>query len=325
MPPAHRSRVSAFATVSAVAILTVACNSRSSLKANADASTGQTGGSPGAGGAGSGGIRGSGGTSDGGGIVGSGGMPASDAGGLTSLDAVVGGVCGEDGGRGLPGAARRCTRDEECTIATAHNCCSPDEALGVAVSQVDAYLGCLMRIGLCGGLCGTTTKDYRYVTDTGRLTPTGSAGAMPIGSVGVRCLNRLCTTDIADAFDGGRDLSTMDATPDAPALDVAADAVQPCGDAACGAGQACVLIVGGAVPPCEAPTDAGGCPAGLVLVSSCSGYGAAVEQRPGCSMAPPRPTCYTLPDACSNICSCMCGGGGAGCYRTGDYFTCAMP
>jgi hypothetical protein len=256
-------------------------------------------------------------------------MAGSGAGGTTSVDAIAARVCGQDGGRGLPDAARRCDRDEECTVQIARNCCGADEAFGVAVSLVDDYLGCFVRIGLCGMVCGGGPKDYRYVTDTGRFTPAGSAGEMPIGSVAVRCLDQVCTTDVVDAVDGGLDgaanIPAVDATADAPEPDVTIDAGQPCGDAACGAGQACVLITGGPVPPCEPPNDAGICPSGLVQVSSCTGYGAAVDRRPGCSMQQPRPTCYTLPDACSDVCSCVCGGGGLGCHWTGAYFTCTMP
>jgi hypothetical protein len=280
----------------------------------------QTGGAPGVGGiSGGGGIRDSGGTSGNGasagssGAVGTGGSPSDGGSSVRS--------CSQDGGRGLPSAARGCAQDSDCQIEIAPNCCSPEDAYGVAVSQAGAYQNCFLRIGLCGMVCAGNTKYYGYATDTGRITPEGSSGAMPIHAVAVHCVNQLCTTDVVDTVDGGQDAAVLDA----PAADSVPDSGQTCGDAACGPGQACALIGGGPVPPCEAATDAGSCSDGLVLVASCSGYGAAIERRPGCSTPPPSPKCYAKPDACTDFCSCLCGYGGAGCFRTGAYFTCALP
>jgi len=323
---AMKTKHRGFAVTSAFAAVLLIGGCSSSLKAGGTLSTdgaagsAQTGGNPGVGGtSGEGSIQDSGGTSGSGDSAGSSGTVAIDGTPPAGGYAVWG--CSQDGGRGLPSAARGCSRDDDCQIGIATNCCSPEDAFGVAVSQADSYLNCYLRIGLCGMVCAGRTKYYGYETDTGRITPEGSAGAMPINSVAVRCVNQLCTTDVVDAVDSGQDAQVLDV----PAAYAALDLSQPCGDAACGAGQACALIGGGPVPPCESATDAGSCSDGLVLVPSCSGYGATGEHRPGCTPPPPSPKCYTMPEACTDFCSCLCGYGGAGCFRTGTYFTCALP
>jgi hypothetical protein len=120
---------------------------------------------------------------------------------------------------------------------------------------------------------------------------------------------------------------TVDEGPDAPLADAPLDAATPgCGDAAtCGTGQACVLISGGPRPLCAAPSDAGTCTAGLVLVASCSDPSTGSERRPGCSTPPPSPHCAQLADGCGDPCACLCPGGGAGCFPAFGYTVCSLP
>ena len=133
--------------------------------------------------------------------------------------------------------------------------------------------------------------------------------------------------EVARIDDGGVVLvGVQDAGQDAPlVLDAAVDlAIQTCGDAAaCGSGQACVLVGGGAVPWCQPPEDGGVCGLGLVPVDSCGGVSGPPPYRPGCTNPPPTPKCLGLTDGCSDPCSCVCPG--AGCYKGPGYTICSMP
>lgn len=333
MGTSHRNR--ALAVAAATALAAFACGSKSGLKSGAGTSPtdaplrpSETGGSPGLGGTlgggaivGSGGVSGNGGVSAVGGSFGFGGVPAvggsAGATAISPADAWVGVSCIEDGGRGLPSAARRCTQDGDCTIGVARNCCGPDDAFGEAQSQVDTYASCLMRIGLCGAM-GCSKTIFPFVTDTGRVSPAGAVRALP-DSVVVHCVNQLCTTDVMDTVDGGQDAPAVDA----PAADAALDARQPCGDASCGPGQACFLIAGGAVPLCLPAGDAGTCGTDMVRVASCSVGSGPTRWEPGCTTPPPSPQCYDIPDACADPCSCVCPSRSPwGCGTGPGYLTC---
>ncbi len=156
----------------------------------------------------------------------------------------------------------------------------------------------------------------------------GTGGGTPDGGGQVACPDgngsglpdQLCTSDAADIQDAGRDVP--------PAVDPAVDlAAQTCGDAAaCGSGQACVLMGGGPVPRCLAQDDGGACGFGLVPVDSCSSYGGAAF-RPGCTDPLPTPQCRGLADGCGDPCSCVCPAGtvGGGCYQGSGYTICSAP
>ena len=226
--PCNRSF--AWLATGVVALLT-ACDSSSSPGDGGDkpgtGGTTQTGGSSGSGGnpgtggsvasggsPGTGGSMGSGGSLGTGGKVGSGGSPGT--GGVAS-DGGLGVSCSNDGGLGLPAAGRQCAQDSDCTIATAARCCGADLALGEAKAQASIYASCLaLPAGACQGL--GCAKFLGYTTDTGRTTPVGNSSSQPIDFVSVSCLNQLCTTDVVDTGDGGRDAAlVVDA--DAAAVD----------------------------------------------------------------------------------------------------------
>jgi hypothetical protein len=270
---------------------------------------------------GSGGTHGSGGIDGDGGMVGSGGVGGTFGTGGSPPDASTRLLCGEDGGRGLPAVARQCIQDSDCDFVAAIYCCSAARAFGVAKSQADAYRGCTMTIGLCGGM--GCARYNAYETDTGRLTTLGPDGTMPVNLVSVRCVNQLCTTDAVEPRDAGpsaaQDSPQAQDTDAAPDSDGRLDSGPPCGDSTCGSNQACLLNRLYGVPPCETPADGGACAPGLVLVPSCTTY-YSLELQPGCTPPPPTPRCRDLPDACANPCSCLCPAGV--CNTTDSYYTC---
>ncbi len=220
MRSSHRNLHRTVAAVSATALLTFGCGFRSGLEEGngtlpADGAggaapvgvNGAVGGTAGSGGMpGSGGVtgndavtygtRGSGGIVGLGGMVGSGGATVVGGGlgtGANTPDASTQLVCGEDGGIGLPAAARQCTQDSDCDFVAAVYCCAAARAFGVAKLRADSYRACTMTIGLCGGM--GCPRSNAYETDTGRLTTQGPNGTMPLNLVSVRCVNQLCTTD----------------------------------------------------------------------------------------------------------------------------------
>jgi hypothetical protein len=120
---------------------------------------------------------------------------------------------------------------------------------------------------------------------------------------------------------GGDVVSSADAGQDVPpAEDAAADANQSCGDTTCHSGQACVMSAGAYIRPCTAPVD-GGCPLGLVPVAAC-GEGYLPALSPGCIDPPPTPSCVDIPDACDDLCNCVCH---APCRATGTSYVCEYP
>jgi hypothetical protein len=315
MSHSRRSLSYAIFTLGICAMVGVACGSKSQMRDGGQKPA--TGGAPG-----------SGGTSASGGMLGAGGTWAD---GSTALS------CADDGGLGLPPAARRCGQDADCTIAIAARCCGPDLALGLAKSESSTYAGCLAPPpGGCQGL--GCAKYLGYLTDTGRATPVVGASENPIDFVSVHCLSQLCTADVVER-DAGADAPTADAPradapiadvpiADAPATDGAPDAAaEKCGDAAaCGPRQACFLIGGGPVPLCESPIDAGTCREDLVLVASCSVGGGPTYWQPGCTPPPPSPKCTQLPDGCGDPCACLCPNTIAGaCHPMFGYIACSMP
>jgi len=113
---------------------------------------------------------------------------------------------------------------------------------------------------------------------------------------------------------------------DASAAEVSPDVRLTCADATCGTGQACVLLLGGAIPSCEPTMDAGVCREGLVPVDSCSVGGGPLNRQPGCTTPPDRPKCYDLPDTCEDVCSCICQmPSHQGCYPGPGYLVCSRP
>jgi hypothetical protein len=290
-------------------LLALACASKSNL-ADGGVPPGAGGG---AGTVQTGGNRAEGGVPGRGGTVATGGVPGT-GGGLA--DAAV--ACTDDAGSSLPAIARGCAQDEDCTIAIAARCCGADRAVGVAKAQASAYAPCLaLPPGACQGL--GCAKFLGYTTDTGATTPAGSAGESLLDVVTVRCSNQACTTDVVAVEDGGRD---------APATEAAVDlANQNCGnDPPCGPGQACVLISGGPMPPCAAPSDAGTCAAGQVTTASCYDPSTGTSRQPGCTTAAPTPHCAQLADGCDGTCACVCPAvGGADCSATSGIINCAMP
>ena len=267
---------------------------------------------------GSGGVASTGGGSGGkpgsGGVVGTGG--AAGAGGVKSGDGAVGLACREDGGSGLPRAARSCSQDADCTMLIQSDCCLPGAAYGVAKAQSANYISCIEQVDCGGGPCG---HGPSFVTDTGRITPEIPGGSNPIDWVAVHCVSQLCTTDIAEIVDGGQDAPVRDAL----AAEADRDTRPPCGDAACGPGQACALIIGGAVPPCYPLGDASDCGEGLVLVASCSVGGGPTYYQPGCTPPAPSPRCYDVPDGCGDPCTCVCPSRSSwGCTTTPGYLMC---
>jgi len=258
------------------------------------------------------GSRAGGGNPGTGGDLGSGGNLG--AGGST-LDTGPQVVCSDDGGVGLPATARPCAQDSDCTVVIAAKCCGADLALGVAKAQTSAVASCLaLPPGACSGL--GCAKFIGYTTDTGQMTPAGGLSAQPIDLVSLHCLNQLCTTDVVDVQDTGRDAP--------PAEDTAADLPpQSCGDAgACGSGQACILKGGGPVPRCQPQDDGGACAFGLIPVDPCGSTGG-VGYRPGCTDPTPTPQCIGLADGCGDPCSCVCPG--AYCYQGPGYRICSYP
>ena len=149
----------------------------------------------------------------------------------------------DDGGLRPPAVARLCTQDSsDCAIQIAPSCCGADGALGIAKSQAEAYSGCFaLPPGACSGL--GCAKYLGYTTDTGQTTPWEGTAAQPIDLVSVSCVGRLCTTDVVLA-DAGQDASSADAAQDVGG--------QACGSTTCHSGQACVLVIGGPAPQCQA-------------------------------------------------------------------------
>jgi hypothetical protein len=248
-------------------------------------------------------------------VTGSGGLPGAGSGGIpgTGDGAADGGeqVACPDGGLGLPAAARPCEQDSDCTLAIEGSCCGPTLALGVAKSQAASYASCF---ALPPGSCDLymCPASLGYTTDTGRTTAEGRVA----DQVSVRCLHRLCTSDVAGVQDAGRDAP--------PAVDADVELpTQTCGDAAaCALGQACVLSGGGPVPRCQEQEDGGVCVFGLVPVASCSSS-SGMTYGPGCADPAPTPQCRGLADGCGDPCSCVCPG--AGCYPGPGYTICSYP
>jgi hypothetical protein len=210
--------------------------------------------------------------------------------------------------------------------------------------------------------CGSESSGRKY---DGGSPGAGGAGAFPqtsvgsggavgaggvlgsggvVGAGGGAGTGAVDATDVVVPLDSGPDAPALDAgldaALDAPALDAGLDAAldapgadagvdsagQPCGDAACSPGQACVLKGGGPVPPCDPPSDAGTCPDWMVLVASCGGSYAAPYRQPGCTTPPPSPRCYDVPGACEDLCSCVCGlSFGFGCNPGPGYYFCSYP
>jgi hypothetical protein len=260
-------------------------------------------------------------------VTGTGG--ATGTGGGTG-DAGVGLACSDDAGLGLAAVARQCTQDSDCTIHVATTCCGPDLALGMATDQESAYSGCFaLPSGACNGL--GCAKYVGLQTDTGKITPFLGPGTQPLDSVSVHCVAHSCTTDVLTPADAGQDAppvvdAATDAGQDAPSTaDSALDSGgKSCGKTTCHSGQACVLSGGGPVPRCEPATDAG-CSFGLVYADVCYSqlYG---QVSPGCADPSPAPGCVDLPDACSDLCGCVCPlAPGGGCIVTPQYVLCSYP
>jgi hypothetical protein len=278
----------------------------------ADGSLGGAGGVKTDAGTGTGGVLGTGGmgTDAGtgtGGAIGTGGV-ASDAGsGIAYTD---------DGGVGFAAVARQCAQDSDCTILTAATCCGADRARGIAKAQASAYAGCF---ALPSGPCGGCAEYLGYLTDTGKTTPYLGTATQPIDLVSVQCVAHLCTTDVVvPPTDAGQDVPS--------AVDTARDAgSQSCGTTTCHSGQACVLRSGGPAPLCQALGD-GGCPPGLVYAASCYTPSMGVQVIPGCTEPAPGPGCVDLPDACGDLCNCICPPvGGGECIVTSAYVLCGYP
>jgi hypothetical protein len=234
-----------------------------------------------------------------------------------SGDAGTGVACSDDGGVGFSAVARQCTQDSDCTILTAATCCGADSARGIAKAQASAYAGCFaLPRGGCGQL--GCAKYLGYLTDTGKTTPFLGTDAQPIDLVSVRCVGRLCTTDVVLPADAGQDgPSAVDAAPEGGS--------QSCGSTTCHFGQACALVSGGPAPLCQALGD-GGCPPGLVYAASCYDPGRGVQVIPGCTEPAPGPGCVDIPDACGDLCDCLClARGGGGCVVTSAYLLCGYP
>jgi len=200
----------------------------------------------------------------------------------------------------------------------------------MAKDQASTYSSCFaLPSGGCSGL--GCPKYGGYETDTGKITPFLGTDIQAIDLVSVQCVSQLCTTDVLSPADAGQDAPpAADAAPesgqDAPsAADGALDAGgKSCGKTSCHSGQACVLRGGGPVPRCEPAADAG-CSLGLVYTDSCYSqvYG---QVSPGCADPTPAPACVDLPDACSDLCGCLCPSfGGGGCTVTPEYVLCSYP
>jgi len=253
-------------------------------------------------------------------VTGTGG--ATGTGGGTG-DAGVGLACSDDAGLGFAAVERQCTQDSDCTIHVEQECCGADRALGIATAQASTYSACFaLPPGACNGL--GCAKSIGYQTDTGKTTPFLGTDIQPIDLVSVQCVAHLCTTDVLTPApaDGGQDAL---AGQDAPsAADVAPDTGgQNCGNTTCYSGQACVLSSGGPAPRCLPPVD-GGCDFGLVLTNYCDSYSG--QFSPGCTDPTWSPGCVDLPDACSDLCGCICPpGGGGGCIVTTEYVLCSYP
>ena len=235
-----------------------------------------------------------------------------------SGDAGTGVACSDDGGVGFSAVARQCTQDADCTILTAATCCGADSARGIAKAQASAYAGCFaLPPGGCGQL--GCAKYLGYLTDTGKITPFLGTDTQPIDLVSVRCVGHLCTTDVVVApADAGQDVPS--------AVDAAREGGgQSCGSTTCHSGQACALVSGGPAPLCQALGD-GGCPPGLVYAASCYDPGRGVQVIPGCTEPAPGPGCVDIPNACSDLCDCLClARGGGGCVVTSSYLLCGYP
>jgi hypothetical protein len=245
-------------------------------------------------------------------VTGTGG--ATGTGGGTG-DAGVGLACSDDAGLGFAAVARQCTQDSDCTIHVEQECCGADRALGIATAQASTYSACFaLSPGACNGL--GCAKYNGYQTDTGKTTPFLGMDTQPIDQVSVQCVAQLCTTDVLTPADAGQDApSAADVAPDTGG--------QPCGNTTCYAGQACALSSSGPAPRCQPPVD-GGCDFGLVLTNYCDSYTGRFS--PGCTDPIWSPGCVDLPDACSDLCGCVCSpGGGGGCIVTPEYVLCSHP
>lgn len=292
----------------AFGISVLACSSRSGLR-GAGGHSGSTGGAVETGGSsGSGGALGQGGTAaepgTGGGIgiggaggntldggrpgtggVGPGGSAGSDGGGRD------GGVaCSDDGGAGLATAARRCVQDSDCTIAIAARCCGADQAIGEATSQANAYGVCLaLPADACRGL--GCAKLIGYTTDTGKMTSVSNPSDDPLGQVTVHCSNHICTTDLIQTVDAGRDALATEAARDVAGADADAPPSQAsaCQDSLPAQGTACAS----ANQTCYYESCAG---SGRTL-ATCTGGAWSVSSAP-CSPAA-TVTCTGTPSAMS--------------------------
>jgi hypothetical protein len=267
------------------------------------------------------------------GAGGSEGDAAMGTGGATGTGGGTGGAgvaCSDDAGLGFAAVARQCTQDSDCTIHVEQQCCGADRALGIATAQASTYSACFaLAPGACSGL--GCAKFIGYQTDTGKTTPFLGTDIQPIDLVSVRCVANLCTTDVLTPADAGQDAppvvdAATDAGQDAPSTaDSALDSGgKSCGKTTCHSGQACVLSGGGPVPRCEPATDAG-CSFGLVYADVCYSqlYG---QVSPGCADPAPAPGCVDLPDACSDLCGCVCPlAPGGGCIVTPQYVLCSYP
>ena len=262
-------------------------------------------------------------------ITGSGG--ATGTGGVAG-DTGVGVACSDDAGLGFAAAARQCTQDSDCTIHVAATCCGTDSAFGIAKDQASTYSSCFaFPSGACSGL--GCPKYGGYQTDTGKITPFFGTDIQAMDLVSVQCVAHLCTTDVLTpaAADAGQDAppvvdAATDAGQDAPSTEDSAldSGGKSCGKTTCHSGQACVLSNGGPVPRCEPATDAG-CSFGLVYADVCYSqlYG---QVSPGCADPAPAPGCVDLPDACSDLCGCVCPlAPGGGCIVTPQYLLCSYP
>lgn len=215
---------------------------------------------------------GSGGQSETGGIFGSGGTAGSgvDSGrGVGGSDSDVAVACTDDGGVGLPGAARRCSNDSDCTIAIAITCCGVDLAIGEAKSEAGAYAGCLaLPAGACASL-GCAKLDG-YSTDSGKTTPDVASAVNPIDWVVVRCSNGLCASDVAQpSCDGGACQPEVGSSSCSSSCTGGNDCPDRCSPV-CAQGKLCCPWAGGAC----LPNDAGGC-------SGAQGYSCATPTAAG--------------------------------------------
>jgi hypothetical protein len=285
-------------------LLIVGCSGTTVSRAPGDGGTG--GGTTGSGGAAAGGAG------AGGAATGGAGAGGASSGGASSGGASSGGAGGaaSGGAGGVPscltaaGAVdprfRQCSTDADCTGRTLPSCCGSDTVVGLSKTAT-----CSVPAVSCGGLgCA------HFVVPTAEDGQSPKPGEIIVASCEASSGGaRACRTRVAQgAGDAG---STA------------------CGTKTCGTGQLCIhppTSVGGAVPPCEPPLDAGGCPAGTAFRSYCGG-----SPTGGCVAiyVPPPPFCIDTPTGCGAAvtCSCIpngtCGGGADFCQTvTGHDVTC---